>query len=117
MNKIKYSDLDTWNNWDVGIVLEKFADETKDLPYWSSERDKIKERYIKLAKLQVINYGHIMETEDFAQSVENGYFNCFDGIGYYMDENGEESRIGISFNPEEIRKEAATYPYVAWYNK
>lgn len=58
--EIKYSDLSTWNDWDIGCVLSKYADEIKNAKSYSEE-EEIEKRYIKLVKLQVINEGHIME--------------------------------------------------------
>lgn len=116
MNTIKYSDLSTWNDWEIGQVLENYADEIKDIKD-KSQKDKILKRYIKLIKLQVINDGHIMENETFAKTVESGGFNCFDGCGAYMTETGEETHYGVSFNPDDIRKKRQNFPYIAWYNK
>lgn len=116
MNKIKYSDLDKWNDWDVGCVLSQYAEEMKNVKPYSKEEEEIEKRYIKLVKLQVINYGHIMENETFAKCVEGGSFTSYDGIGYYMNSIGEEA-CPVSFDPEKIRKMAEDFPYVAWYNK
>lgn len=116
MNKIKYSDLSTWNDWDIGCVLDRYVDEIKNAQSFS-ERDEIKKRYIKLVKLQTINYGHIMENEAFAETVEWGGFTPSDGFGHYMNSIGEETSCHVSFDPVKIRSKAEDFPYVAWYNK
>lgn len=115
MNKINYSDLDKWNDWDVGCVLNAYAEEIKNAASYTEE-EEIEKRYVKLVKLQVINYGHIMENETFAKCVETGSFIPYDGCGYYMNSIGEEA-CPVSFDPDEIRKMAEDFPYVAWYNK
>ena len=116
MNKINYSDLDKWNDWDVGCVLNAYAKEIKNAASYAEEEEIIK-RYIKLVKLQVINYGHVMEIEAFAKCVENGDFIPYDGIGYYMNSLGEETRCQVPFKSAEIRSRAEDFPYVVWYNK
>ena len=116
MNKINYSDLDKWNDYFIGNILDNYADEIKNAKSYS-EKEAIKKRYIKLVKLQVINFGDIMENETFARCVEQGGFMSYDGFGYYMNSIGEESKCCVSFNPDEIRSRAEDFPYVAWYNK
>ena len=116
MKDIKYSDLSTWNDWDIECVLHNFArDISKCKTY--QEEDAIEAKYVKLIKLQVINESHIMTIEDFAKAVEHGAFNCYDGFGCYMDENGEESGISVCFDPDSLLLMREEYPYVAWYNK
>ena len=115
MNKINYSDLDKWNDYFIGSILDDYADEIKNATSYTEE-EEIEKRYVKLVKLQVINYGHFMENEAFAKCVENGGFTSYDGIGYYMNSIGEEA-CPVSFDSDKIRKMAEDFPYVAWYNK
>lgn len=118
MNTIKYSDLNAWNDWDVGCVLEKYASEIKQAENYSySEKENIKKRYIKLIKLQVINFGHVMETNDFAKAIKDDCFTPFDGIGYFMNEDGIETHTAVPFNVEKILEKEKEFPYVVWYNK
>lgn len=116
INKIKYSDLSTWNDWDIEVILDNYAEAISKCKSYQ-EKDDVKEKYVKLIKLQVINDGHIMTTEDFANAVKYGSFNAYDGGGAYMDANGEESNIFVSFDPDDILSMKDQYPYVAWYNK
>ena len=115
-NKIKYSDLSTWNDWDIEVILDSYAERISKCKSYQ-EKDEVKERYVKLIKLQVINDGHIMTIENFANTVKCGGFNAYDGCGVYMDANGEESDIYVSFDPDDILSMKEQYPYVAWYNK
>ena len=116
INKIKYSDLSTWNDWNIEVILDNYAEAISKCKSYQ-EKDDVKEKYVKLIKLQVINDGHIMTTEDFANAVKYGSFNAYDGGGAYMDANGEESNIFVSFDPDDILSMKDQYPYVAWYNK
>ena len=116
INKIKYSELSIWNDWDIEVILDNYAEAISKCKSYQ-EKDDVKEKYVKLIKLQVINDGHIMTTEDFANAVKYGSFNAYDGGGAYMDANGEESNIFVSFDPNDILSMKDQYPYVAWYNK
>lgn len=116
INKIKYSDLSTWNDWDIEVILDNYAEAISKCKSYQ-EKDEIKAKYIKLIKLQVINDGHIMTTEDFAIAVKRGSFNAYDGCGAYMNANGEESDRDVPFDPDDILSMKEQYPYVAWYNK
>lgn len=55
-----------------------------------------------------------MPTADFAECVKYGYFNSFDGVGYYHDGVAQTSNV-VDFNYREILKNRYTYPYVCWY--
>lgn len=115
MKEIKLSDLSTWNDWDIGCVLNRYAEAIKKVNSYAEE-DALKKKFVKLVKLQVINDGHVMFAEDFAEEVKNGGFTSYDGFGYYMNENDEEHNF-VDFKPENILKNAKDYPYVCWYNK
>ena len=115
IEEIKLSDLPTWNSWDIGCVLDKYAKAIAAVDDYT-ETNAIRENFIKLIRLQVINDGHVMFTEDFAKCVKNGGFTSYDGCGYYLDKNGEECEP-VNFKVKDILKNAETFPYVCWYNK
>lgn len=60
-------------------------------------------------------YADVMTTKEFCQAVANGYFNSFDGSGYFHD-GEKETDISVwdrSLTWDDVKK----YPYVCWYNK
>ena len=115
MNEIKFSDLPTWNSWDIGCVLDRYANAIATADGYT-ETNTIREKFIKLIRLQVINDGHVMFTEDFAKSVKDGFFTAYDGFGHYLDKDGEEHET-VNFKVKDLLKNADKYPYVCWYNK
>lgn len=60
-------------------------------------------------------YGTVFLLDDFADQIDDGSINEYDGIGYFH--NGEkETNISVwdrSLTWEDIKD----YPYVCWYNK
>jgi len=60
-------------------------------------------------------YADVMTTKEFCQAVATGYFNSFDGSGYFHD-GEKETDISVwdrSLTWDDVKK----YPYVCWYNK
>lgn len=55
----------------------------------------------------------------FIELVASGSINEFDGVGYFVYENGEECRSQVPFDPTDIRRRAKKYHFkgVNWYNK
>lgn len=78
--------------------------------------DDMIEAYEKLIERQVsVRFGHVMFTESFKSSVEDGCFTDDDGEGNYLTEDGLE---GPSIDFYNLESENWTkYPYVVWYNK
>lgn len=61
------------------------------------------------------NIGDVFTTAEFAEYVERGSFNPYDGNGYFHD--GEKETTISVWNQQITSKEAMRYPYVCWYNK
>lgn len=58
----------------------------------------------------------VYTTEDFLKAVKTGFFNSYDGIGYYHD--GEnETDISVFSGEISFTEAVKKYPYVCWYNK
>ena len=115
MTNIKLAELPSFNDWHIGCVLNRYVKAVESVDSYT-EKKALEERFVKLIKLQVINYGHVMFTEDFAEAVKEDYFTSYDGFGNYMDEKGEKHDY-VDFNPLNILKKAEEFPYVCWYNK
>lgn len=60
--------------------------------------------------------GTVFTTEEFAEEVESGYINGYDGVGYLHD---GEKRTDISCWKHNLFRDdvRAKYPYVIWFNK
>ena len=59
--------------------------------------------------------GEIMTVEEFAERLEDGYINEWDGDGYYHDGRSRVMKPFLSFDPEEVRNSG--FPYVLWFNR
>ena len=60
-------------------------------------------------------YADVMTKEEFLQEVTNGFYNSFDGCGYFHD-GEKETNISVwdrSLTWNDIKK----YPYICWYNE
>lgn len=115
MNKIKLAELPSFNDWDVGCVLNRYVKAVESIDSYT-EKKALEEKFVKLIKLQVINYGHVMFIEDFAKAVKDKDFIPYDGFGRYMDKDGNEHQ-DADFNYKKVLKNAEEFPYVCWYNK
>lgn len=63
-----------------------------------------------------IGFGDCFTVDEFAEYVTKGYFNRYDGVGYFHD--GEnETRISVWADVDTVFEARDTYPYVMWYNK
>ena len=67
-----------------------------------------------LFKEEKFSFADIYFVEDFNKSSELGYFNFFDGVGYYVDEEGNE--LG-SINWNNLNDYPKNALFVLWYNK
>ena len=53
--------------------------------------------------------------EEFAECVERGDFNSFDGVGFFHD--GEQETDKGVWDDDLTWDDVKDYPYVVWYNK
>lgn len=97
-------------------LLSRMVYELEEKNYF--EKDKIIEKYAKMAKIQArIKYGEVYTIEDFIEEVKSGGFTPYDGVGYYWDKVKNEETCGISFNVDVLKRESKKYKYVIWYNR
>lgn len=70
---------------------------------------------VKLSK-SMSNFGELMSTKDFKDSVKNGIFNDFDGFGHYVyeDEMIDEDSVVL---PSKINEIPDDVTHVMWFNK
>lgn len=115
------SEVDDWTL--KGILtdfhLELKSLEEKDLSY--SEKDKKEEslldNYIHLIRLafQRKEFGDLMTVENFERCCRDGLFINYDGIGYYLDYDGNE--LGYVDCRDKVEDWPDKAAFVAWYNK
>lgn len=60
--------------------------------------------------------GIVLRNGHFAEWVEDGFVTAYDGVGYFVDKDGNDGPQ-VCFNPKTIRTKAKEYPYVRWCNK
>jgi hypothetical protein len=62
-----------------------------------------------------LSFCDLMPVEQFAEAVENGGFTSYDGVGDYLDFEGNDLEVPINWNyPFDYPDKAV---FVAWYNK
>jgi hypothetical protein len=106
------------NDWEMKVHLEDFLKKVESLDRHSDEYEKLTKEFAQILRIQALNYGLVIPIEEFAQSVSNGSFISYDGVGYFLDENGTEiDSKCVPFNATEILKNKNKYKYVCWYNK
>lgn len=77
-----------------------------------SQRQKVRNDMKTIEEIKKeMKFGDIYTTDEFIEDVNLGYFNEYDGIGYFHD--GEKETEISCWNEQE----AGNYPYVCWYNK
>lgn len=106
--------------WFLKRFLYSVSDNCTELDPDSENLDKLCEEYEKLLEIHIKNkrsYGDVYTNEEFAKSVEGGYFISYDGIGYYVGTDLMETEEPVDFDADAIRSKADKYPYVFWYNK
>lgn len=62
-----------------------------------------------------IEYTDVFTIEEFAEQVNDGLINSFDGYGYLHD-GVRETRINV-WDETLTYEDVIKYPYVCWYNK
>lgn len=105
--------------WEIGVLLNCYAEKINKVDKHDfREQDKLKELYSKAVILNVKHgYGLFYPIDDFIEDVSGGGIIDYDGIGYLLNENGDEiglSRCNVKFL-EDAKSNGAIY--VAWFNK
>lgn len=81
-------------------------------------QEKLEDKYIQMMKLVFtksnLSFGELMAIETFVQRQEDGSLIPYDGLGYYLDWDGNE--LG-SVNWSDYNKYPEGTIFVAWYNK
>lgn len=109
---------DDTNDWEIGTHIKDFIKKTNGMDEYSKEYEEIQKEYAQLLRIQTLNFGLVMFIDDFADTVDSGGFNSYDGSGVFLDEFGVESKdTRIRFDAEWIRKQKNKFKYVCWYNK
>ena len=79
------------------------------------DKDILNAQIMKLKSTkEQFSYGDLMLVETFNKYARSGYLIPYDGVGCYVDFNGNELGDINWFNIEDYPKEAV---FVAWYNK
>lgn len=81
-------------------------------------QEKLEDKYIQMTRLvftkSILSFGELMTIETFIQCQKNGSFISYDGLGYYLDWEG--NKLGdINWNNYDKYPEGTVF--VAWYNK
>lgn len=110
--------------WEIGVLMNDFAEKIKPLETEKFDHDKCEQRKaLKVLYAQAIElnykkgYGLIMPVDMCIAWVAKGFINDYDGTGDLLDKNGEtigNMRCSVSFLRKS--KEKGAY-FVAWYNK
>ena len=105
------------NTWEIMNIISHYNDRVRELDSWSKECDEVKKLYAQAIRLQCTEeYGLVMEIDDFIESVENGYFNDYDGFGCFADFDGTKHEY-VRCNSRWLKKNRGKFPFVFWYNK
>ena len=98
-------------------IISYFNDRMEHVKNGTKEYEMVRELYAQAIRLQCSKtYGYVMVTDDFIHSVKDGYFNDYDGIGRFADEDGNVHEY-VYCNPAWLKNNRQQYPYVIWYNK
>lgn len=81
-------------------------------------QEKLEDKYIQMIRLVFtkdnLSFGELMTIETFIECQKNGSFISYDGLGYYLDWEG--NKLGnINWNNYDKYPEGTVF--VAWYNK
>jgi hypothetical protein len=111
------------STWEIGVLLNEYADKRKSLETDSFDWEKyeqqeaLEELYAQAIELTCKKgYGLVMPIDDFIKSVCSGGINDYDGTGDLLDKDGEEIDevcCGMLFLQNAKENGAC---FVAWYN-
>lgn len=63
------------------------------------------------------NIGNLMTMDQYVEDVRNGCITEYDGFGFYVDAQGNNTLSNASTSIRELIKLQHTYPYVLWFNR
>lgn len=112
------------STWEIGVLMNAYAKkikplETDEFDYEKHEqKEALEEIYAKAIELTVKdNCGLIMPIDECIDWVKRGSIIDYDGVGYLVNENGEEID-GMHCDEEFLQKAKENGAcFVAWYNK
>ena len=82
------------------------------------QQEELEDKYIQMTRLAFskynLSFGTLMTIETFIKYQEDGSFISYDGLGYYLDWEG--NKLG-SINWSNYNKYPRGTRFVAWYNK
>lgn len=90
----------------------------EDYSQYEDDKNYFENKYIQAMRLIFsvprLSYGYLAVAEDFIDQAYEGSFTSYDGIGYWIDWEG--NKLGpFSFSAGAKRPEGAEF--IAWYNK
>lgn len=102
----------------VSTILSEFSYYTDGMNCNSAKYKAIVDKFSSWVYCQVLYPDAIvMDIRNFVKAVSLGCFNCFDGYGFYCDEEGTKSNDFIIFHSSVLENMANKYPYILWYEK
>ena len=93
------------------------TDRYESYAQYQNDKKYYEERYIQAMRLifsKNLSFDYFAVAEDFIEQAYSGSFNCCDGIGYWVDWDGNEIEP-FSFSARAKKPKDAVF--VAWYNK
>ena len=98
-------------------VNKIYADSEKQYCDQWNAKEKLGEIYAQAMRILFNHgFGDIMTVDNFINCVSNGYFNNYDGRGYFCDIEGNEHEE-INCNSDWLRENRKDYSFITWYNK
>ena len=89
-----------------------------DFSTFYDKEEELGEKYAQMTRLAFsidrLAFSYLTTAENFVRQVKTGYFNSYDGVGYYLDWDGNE--LGY-INWSDPDKWPENTVFFAWYNK
>jgi hypothetical protein len=100
--------------WEAKTLLNDYADRREKLTESACRYDEtIAKRYAEAIILNQSHIGFVMPKEMIWDWIKKEYIISYDGMGYWLNEEGERM-LPITFKEEEPPKKAV---FGCWYNK
>lgn len=100
------------------IEWDYHTDKYEDYSQYQNDKKYYEEKYVQAMRLifskQNLSFGYFAVAEDFIEQAYDGIFTASDGIGYWVDWDGNKIEP-FSFSAGAKRPKDAVF--VAWYNK
>ena len=104
------------NTWEIMYLIDAF---NKAYSKCKTNDEKISTQIKYARALQIVcddDAGKVMTIEDFEESVREGLLTDFDGVGIFLNWEGERKDLARC-DSEWLAANKKDYPFIRWFNK